>query len=101
VTPDDHRPVDPRLERFRPLTASLRSVLVACAALAAAALVLPDPMSQWTGVALFALLVGAPIARVLWLVQRWFRRGDVRFAWVGISVLAVIASGVLLASLGV
>ena len=101
VTADDHSPFDPRLERFAPLTRSLRGLLVACAALALAALVLPDPVSRWAGLAMFAVLVGAPVARVLWLVQRWFRRGDVRFASVGLGVLAVIASGVLLAALGV
>lgn len=99
-SPDDRSPNDPRLERFRPLTASLRVVLVACAALAVAAFVLPEQASRWAGLAMFALLVGVPIARVLWLVQRWFRRGDVRFALVGVGVLAVIAAGVVLAALG-
>lgn len=98
---NDDGPFDPRLERFAPLTRSLRALLVGCAALAVAAVALPDPASRWAGLAMFAVLVGTPIARVLWLVQRWFRRGDARFGTVGLGVLAVIAGGVLLAALGV
>jgi len=101
VTVGDHSAPDPRLERYRPLTKSLRAVLVMCSALAVAALVLPDPASRWMGLAMFAVLVGAPIARVLWLVRRWIRRGDRRFAAVGLGVLVVIGAGVLLAALGV
>ena len=94
-------PVDPRLDRYRPLTRALLWALVACVALSGAAVVLPDPIGRWVGVAVVALLVGAPVARVLWLVARWFRRGDTRFALVGCGVLSVIAAGVVLAVLGV
>lgn len=100
-TPLDDTPLDPRLDRYRPLTRALRVALVACGVLAAAAVVLPAPVGTWAGVAAVALLVGTPVARVIWFVQRWFRRGDVRYALVGCGVLAVIAAGVVLAALGV
>jgi hypothetical protein len=95
------QPFDPRLDRFRPLSRALQRSLVVCAALALLAVVLPDPASTWAGVATVALLVGAPLARVLWFVARWFRRGDTRFALVGCGVLVVIVAGVGLAMLGV
>ncbi len=94
-------PVDPRLDRYRPLSRALRVALVVCGVLAAAAVVLPAPLGTWAGGAAVALLVGTPLARVVWFVQRWFRRGDPRFALVGCGVLAVIAAGVVLAALGV
>ena len=59
--------------------------------------VLPSPVGGWAGVALVATLVAVPMARVLWLVARWIRRGDRRYAAVGAGVLAVIVAGALLA----
>lgn len=95
------QPVDPRLDRYRPLTRALQWALVGCAVLAGLALVLPDPVGRWVGVALVVLLVATPVARVVWFIARWFRRGDVRFALVGCGVLLVTATGVVLAALGV
>lgn len=45
---------------------------------------------------LLATLVVVPVVRVLWFVVRWFRRGDPKFAMVGIGVLVVMAAGVVL-----
>lgn len=95
------QPIDPRLDRYRPLTTALQRVLVACVVLSVAAAISPDPYGRWFGVGVVALLVAAPPARVLWLVARWFRRGDRRYALVGCGVLGVIAAGVALAALGV
>lgn len=95
------QPVDPRLDRYRPLTRALEWALACCALLAVLATVVPDPYGRWLGIAVVVLLVTAPLARVIWFVVRWFRRGDTRFALVGCGVLVVIATGVLLAALGV
>ncbi len=95
------QPIDPRLDRYRPLTRALELALAACAALAVLAAALPDPVGKWLGVTMVVLLVTAPLARVGWFVARWFRRGDTRFALVGVGVLVVIAAGVVLAALGV
>ena len=45
---------------------------------------------------MLVLLVATPLVRVGWLVQRWFRRGDVRFAMVGVLVLLIPLAGFLL-----
>lgn len=94
-------PADPRLDRYRPVTVGLRRAVAVVAVLSAGAVVLPDPVGAWFGVALVTVLIGAPLVRVLWFVVRWFRRGDPRFAFVGIGVLVVIAIGTALALLGV
>jgi hypothetical protein len=98
---ESQQPFDPRLDRYRPLTWALQRALVLCAVLAVLAVVLPSPVAGWFGIAVVVVLVGVPLARVLWFVVRWFRRGDVRYALVGCGVLVVIAVGVLLALLGV
>lgn len=90
---------DPRFDRFRPLSRALGWALLAVAVLAVASVVLPSPVGGWAGVALVATLVVVPLARVLWLVARWVRRGDRRYASVGAGVLVVIAAGALLAML--
>jgi membrane protein YdbS with pleckstrin-like domain len=94
-------PFDPRLDRYRPLTRGLNASLVLCVALAAAAVVLPAPAGRWSGIAAVAVLIVVPLLRVVWLVQRWLRRGDRRFALVGTGVLLVIGAGVGLAAAGV
>lgn len=94
-------PMDPRLDRYRPVTRALRWAVVVVAVLAAGAVLLPDPVGAWLGVALVTVLIGAPLVRVLWFVVRWFRRGDPRYAFVGVGVIAVIAIGTVLALLGV
>lgn len=98
---ESQQPFDPRLDRYRPLTWALQRALVLCAALAVLAVVVPDPAGGWFGIGVVVVLVGVPLARVLWFVVRWFRRGDVRYALVGCGVLVVIGVGLLLALLGV
>lgn len=93
-------PFDPRLDRYRPLSRALRVGLVLTAVLAVAAVLLPGRASDVLGAGVVVVLVGAPLARVLWFVVRWFRRGDRRYALVGCGVLAIIATGVLLALAG-
>lgn len=92
-------PIDPRLDRYRPLTRALSAALLVAVALAALTVLLPARLADWTGTALVAVLIAAPLARVLWLVRRWFGRGDRRYAAVGVAVLVVISGGVLIAAL--
>jgi Na+/proline symporter len=101
MTDDASGPIDPRLDRYRPVTRALRWAVVVVAVFSAGAVLSPDPVGEWFGVALVTVLIGAPLVRVLWFVVRWFRRGDPRYAAVGIGVLMVIAIGTLLALLGV
>jgi len=88
--------VDPRFDRFRPLSTALGRALGLVAVLAVVAVVVPKPVATWAGAALVATLVIVPLARVVWLVARWFRRGDRRYAAVGAGVLAVITAGALI-----
>lgn len=90
-------PPDPREERFRPLSELLAAGVTLMALLAAMALLLGGAAARGAAVGMLALLVAMPLARVLWLVVRWFRRGDTRFALLGVMVLAVPLAGFLLA----
>lgn len=88
---------DPRLDRFRPLARVLRLALVLTAVLAAGTLVLPGRAGTAVGWAAVGVVVGVPLVRAGWFAVRWFRRGDDLFAWVAVGVLAIVASGVVLA----
>lgn len=87
---------DPKAARFEPLTRALRAAVLLALVLSLATLVAPSA-GDVTGAALVALLVAAPLLRVGWFVQRWYRRGDPRFALVGTAVLSVVAIGALIA----
>jgi hypothetical protein len=71
------------------LTAELAAVVVLCVA----ALLGPEPVAGSAGAGLLALLVAIPLVRVTWLVVRWFRKGDPRFAAVGLFLLGVATLG--------
>ena len=89
-------PVDPREERYRPLVHLLLGGVVAVAALGVIALLLGEDGGEGFAVAMVVLLVGLPLLRVAWFVGRWFRRGDPRYAMVGVVVLCVPLVGFLL-----
>ena len=46
-------------------------------------------------------VIAAPLARVCWLLLRWTQESDRRFVALGVAVIAVIATGAVLAALGV
>ncbi len=96
--PDD-LPYDRRLDRFQPVVRGMRVALAAVAVLALGGALGPGDVGWWCAVAAIGVLVAAPLVRVVWLVRRWIRRGDPRFAAVGCGVLAIIAAGVVLAGL--
>jgi len=87
------RPHDPREERFRPMGEFLQAETVAVIVLALVALLAPGDLGGAAATGMIVLLIGIPVVRVLWLVGRWFRRGDTRFALVGVMVLVVLAGG--------
>ena len=88
--------IDPGPGRYDRLSVWLRLALVIVAVLALAAVLVPPAQGVWIGRALVTLLVALPLLRVAWFVARWFRRGDPRFAFVGLGVLCVVATGALL-----
>jgi hypothetical protein len=92
-------PPDPKAHRYDGLSHALVFSLLLAALLSIASLLLSGEASEALGAGLVAVLVATPLLRVLWFVQRWLRRGDVRFALVGVGVLGVVAIGALLATL--
>ena len=92
-------PPDPRADRFARLSRALTAAVAVAAVLVLGALLLPERVGDVLGAALLAVLIATPLLRVAWFVQRWYRRGDVRFALVGVGVLVVVAAGAGLALL--
>lgn len=90
-------PPDPKATRFDRLSAALSVAVTLAVVLVLGALTLPDSAADVMGGALVAVVIATPLLRVAWFVQRWFRRGDPRFALVALGVLVVVATGTLLA----
>lgn len=88
---DPFMPEDPRIGRQRVLALYLRISLAVAVILALATIVAPASMRDDLGAATVVVLVVAPVGRVLWLLVRWTRRGDRRFA---------LAAGILLCVIG-
>jgi hypothetical protein len=84
---------NPLAGRQARLVVALRAATVVAVVLAAAALVLPDRAGTAAGVGMVAVLVGVPVLRVVWLLARWVRRRDVRFAVAAAALVAVVAVG--------
>lgn len=91
-------PDDPRLERYRPLSRLVSSGIFAVGLLAVLALAAPAAVAEPLGAAMVVFLAAIPLLRVAWLVGRWFRRGDPRFALLGLLVISVPVIGLLLAT---
>lgn len=88
---------DPKADRFARLITALNLAVAAVTSLAFVALFLRDDVADAVGAVIVALLILTPLLRVAWFVGRWARRGDRRFALVGLGVLCVVAAGALLA----
>jgi hypothetical protein len=86
-----------RVGRQRFLIAFLRFAVVLVFVLGLAGLVLPSDVFRPVAVTMVSLLVATPVVRVGWLVVRWLRLGDIRFALAGGLLLAVMGSAFLLA----
>jgi len=63
--------------------------------------VLPGAAGIAVATAVVAVIVAAPLLRVLWLVHRWRQEGDRRFVGLGLALLAVVGAGAGLAAAGV
>ncbi len=89
-------PPDPREERYRPLVRLLMAGIIGVGLLGVVALLLGEDRGEGVAVVMVVLLVGLPLVRVAWFVGRWLRRGDTRYAMVGVAVLCVPLVGYLL-----
>lgn len=91
-------PPDPRLGRQRALAIYLRVALTVAGLLGVTAALLPDDWGEEAaGVAMVVVLIAAPVGRVAWLLVRWLRRGDRRFALAAVALLAVMGVALALA----
>lgn len=88
-------PDDPRLGRQRAMAAYLRACMVAVLVLAAVVVVVPERLVDDVGAVMVAVLILAPVGRLVWLLVRWLRRGDRRFALVALLLLGVMAAALL------
>jgi len=94
-------PPDPRAGRQRFLVVVLRLAVSVSCVFGVAELIAPEGCRRVLGILMVAMLIGAPLVRVLWLVIRWFRRGDLRYGLVGVGLLGVVSLGAVLALLHV
>ena len=88
---------DPRADRQRFLVVFLRLAVSVTFVFGLAELLAPEDFRLVLGVGMVAMLIGAPLVRVVWLDARWWRRGDWRFAGVGLGLLGVVSTGAVLA----
>ncbi|MFP4511800.1 MAG: hypothetical protein ACLFRV_02510 [Acidimicrobiales bacterium] len=91
MTGDASPPSHPLVGRQRRLIAMLRIALGLGALLALAGMVTPGAAGERLAHGFVAILVAVPVLRVGWLTLRWFRRHDLRFALVGLTVLGIVA----------
>jgi hypothetical protein len=62
---------------------------------------LGGPVGHPIAIVAVAIVVATPVARVVWLIGRWHHEGDTRFVVAGMALLATVATGGVLAALGV
>jgi len=86
----------PGMQRLATL---MQVALVVAFLLALGGAFLPGTAGRASGTLCVAVLISAPILRVLWLTVSWVRDGDLRFALFGAVLLAVLAVGSALAFL--
>ena len=71
--------------------------LIVVAVLALIGLVVPG--ASWVAGVSVGFVTAIPVLRVVWLIFRWLRIRDMRYAWAGVILLALIAVGPALALL--
>jgi hypothetical protein len=67
-------------------------------AVAAVSTLAPGRVGRCAGAVAVAIAVTAPLARVAWLVFRWWQERDLPFLLVGLGLLLIVATGGLLAT---
>lgn len=85
----------PLVGRQRRLVLALQVVFGVAVAASVGALALPGHAGDIAGTIMVVVLVGAPALRIAWLVQRWLRRGDLRFAAAAVALLGVLLVAVV------
>ena len=91
-------PFDPRAGRQRSLTAFLRLGSIAVLTTALVGTTVPGDVGRGAAVLMSGLLIAIPVVRAVWLALRWWHKGDRRFAVLALTLVALVATGALLAS---
>lgn len=100
----DREPIPPgristvRGRRQAPILRGLTRVAFVAATLGVVFGGRPGRVAGWTAVGLVTV---TPLARVGWLIWRWWSEHDRRFVAAGIALLVVVAAGTTLSLLGV
>ncbi len=76
----------------------LRGAVPAALLFAVIGATIPGMWGRRSAIAAVTVIVAAPLLRVVLLCVRWARIRDLRFALVGLLLLAVVATGALLAA---
>jgi uncharacterized membrane protein len=76
---------------------ALRIAVIAALTLSIVGATVGGDAGRYLSGACIALIVAAPLLRVVMLSAAWYRRGDRRFAAVGAGLLAIVAIGALIA----
>jgi len=90
-------PEDPRVGRQRVLATYLWVSLGVALSLAVLTAVAPDAWTDDIGPWMVAVLILAPVGRLVWLLIRWTKRGDRRYAIAILVLLAVMATALVVA----
>ena len=88
-------PFDHRIGRQARLLRFLRAATAVAMALATIAVLVPGSVGRAAGTAAVAALVAVPLLRVVWLAQRWYRRGDRLYGTVACGLLAIVGVAAL------
>jgi hypothetical protein len=94
---DAYLPPDPRIARQRAMATYLRVGLITAFLLGVGALLAPPGLRGPLGRTMVVVLILLPIGRVVWLMVRWLRRGDRRFAAAAATLLLVMVGGLVVA----
>jgi hypothetical protein len=90
-------PPNPRAGRQRYLLGFLRTALAVTAVCAVGAIPATGETAETLARVMVGLLIAVPVLRVGWLLVRWMRTHDWRFAAAAVTLLAVMATGSLIA----
>ena len=95
MTMPDGPPPDHRVGRQVRLRSFLRISAAVTVGLCTVAVAVPDAVGRTAGVGVVTVLIAVPVVRVVWLMRRWLRRGDRRYAMIAGGLLLIVGAASL------